>query len=90
MHNRLLIASLIVTASISFAADPRDVEAENLSSVVADDKEAVKYPKGKRRYREEVHGCNGLAMVPQEYQPTPGRIWSSRGSPKPSRHSSFR
>jgi hypothetical protein len=31
---------------------------------MADDKEAVQHAKGERRYREEVHGSDGLAMIP--------------------------
>src|SRR2546422_2833397 len=66
------------------------VEAENPSPVVAYDKEAVQHAKGKRRYREEVHGCNCLAMIPQERQPALGRFWSSRRLAKPSRDSDLR
>jgi len=33
-----------------------------------------KYSKRQGRYREEVHGCNGLAMIPQECGPALGRI----------------
>jgi hypothetical protein len=40
-------------------------------------------------YGEEVHGCNGLAMVPEKCQPASGGIWSSRASPEPSRDSDF-
>src|ERR1700756_1242336 len=68
----------------------RHVAAENLAPVMADHKEAVQHAKGERWYREEVHGCNSLAMVPQKRQPTLGQIWISRNSSKPSRHRGFR
>ena len=56
------------------------VETQNLSPVMACDKEAIQNAKCERRYREEVHGCNCLVMVPEECQPAFGGIWSSRGS----------
>jgi hypothetical protein len=37
-----------------------------------------------RRYGEEVHGGNCLAMVPEECQPAFGGIWDSWNSPQPS------
>src|ERR1035441_6323711 len=43
---------------------PGQVETQNLSPVVADDEETVQDSKGERWDREEVHGCNGLAVVP--------------------------
>src|SRR5215468_9505899 len=45
------------------------VVVQNLSPVVAYDEEAVQDAKRNCRYREEVHGGNGLAMVLQECQP---------------------
>jgi len=39
---------------------------------------------------EEVHRRNGLAMVSEERQPSFHRIWSSWGSPHPSRDTPFR
>jgi len=68
----------------------RHVETQNLSPVMAYDKEAIQNAKRERRHCEEVHGRNCLAMVPEEYQPAFGGIWSSRDSPKPSRDSGFR
>ena len=41
----------------------RYVEAQNFSSVVANDKEAVQDTEADRRNREEVHRRNGLAVV---------------------------
>src|SRR6266852_9458146 len=66
------------------------VETQNLSPVVAYDKEAIQNAKRERRYRKEVHGCNCLAVVREERQPAFGGIWSSRDSLKPSRDSCFR
>jgi hypothetical protein len=62
----------------------RHVEAQNLSPVMAYDKEAIQNAKRERRYGEEIHGCNRLAMVPEECQPAFAGIWSFRDSPKPS------
>jgi hypothetical protein len=62
----------------------RHVETENLPPVVADDEETVQDSKGERWDREEVHGCNGLAVVPEKRQPSLCGIWGSRDSPKPS------
>jgi hypothetical protein len=33
---------------------------------------------------KEIHGSNGIAMIPQEGQPAMGRIWRSHRSSKPS------
>src|ERR1700676_2109245 len=58
--------------------------------VVADDEKAVQNTKRERWDGEEVHRSNGLAMVSEERQPSLCRVWISRGSPDPSRDTSFR
>ena len=66
------------------------VETQDCSPVVADHEEAIQDAERERRYGKEVHGCNCLAMVPEECQPAFGGTWNSRDSPKPSRDSDFR
>jgi hypothetical protein len=61
-----------------------DVATENLAPLVPDDEKTVQHTKGERRDGEEVHGSDGVAVIPQECQPTLGRIWSSRDLSKPS------
>jgi hypothetical protein len=46
--------------------------------------------KSERWYGEKVHRSNGLAMVPEERQPSLHQVWISRGSPDPSRDTPFR
>jgi phosphoketolase len=61
----------------------RHIETQNLSSLVADHKEAIKNAKRNRRHCEEIHRGNGLAMVPQKRQPALGWIGRSRRWSKP-------
>src|ERR1019366_547933 len=57
---------------------------------VADDEEAVQNAEGQCRHREEVHRCDGLAMITKKNQPAPGGIGRSWGSPSPARNRWFR
>jgi hypothetical protein len=68
----------------------RDVETQNLSPVMADDKEAVQNAEGEDRYCEEVHRSDCLTMIPEERKPAFDGIRISRDLPKPSRDSGFR
>jgi hypothetical protein len=54
---------------------------QDLTPVVDDDEKAVQNTKRERWDGEEIHRRNGLAMVPEEGQPSLHRIWTSRGSP---------
>src|SRR5215470_12357174 len=67
-----------------------DVEAKYLAPIMPDDEEAVKNTKGKRWHGEEVHGCDRVAVIPQERQPALAWICSSPNSSKPSRDGRFR
>jgi hypothetical protein len=67
-----------------------DVATENLAPLVPDDEKTVQPTKGKRRYRKEVHGSDGVAVISQECQPTLGGVWSSRDLSQPSRDRRFR
>ena len=66
-----------------------DVAVQNTSAVVGDDKEAVQDPEGEGGNGEEIHGCDHLAMVPQEGQPALGRFRASGSSPYPARDGSL-
>src|SRR6202166_4907617 len=63
---------------------------QDLTPVVADDEKTVQNTKSERWDGEKVHRSNGLAMVSEERQPSLHRVWISRGSPDPSRDTSFR
>jgi hypothetical protein len=67
----------------------RHIEAENPSSVVADNEKAVQNTKRERWDSKEVHRSNGLTMIPEESQPSFRGIWISRCSPNPSRDTPF-
>jgi hypothetical protein len=58
-----------------------NVAAENLAAVVTDDKEAIQNAEAEGWHCKEVHGCDGLTMIPEEREPALGGIWSSRGLP---------
>jgi hypothetical protein len=57
---------------------------------MTDDEKAIKNTKPERWDGKEVHGSDCLAMIPEEHQPSFRGIWISRGSPDPSRDTSFR
>ncbi len=40
------------------------VETQNLPPIMANDKEAIQNAKPERRYRKEVHGSDGIAVIP--------------------------
>jgi hypothetical protein len=58
-----------------------NVAAENFAAVVTDDKEAIQDAEGECWHRKQVHGCDGLTMIPEEGEPALAGIWSSRGLP---------
>src|SRR5882724_7715950 len=66
------------------------IEVQDLTPVVADDKKAIQSSKGERWDGKEVHCSDGLAMIPEERQPSLRGVWISRGSPDPSRDTPFR
>jgi hypothetical protein len=49
----------------------RDIEVQDFSTVVANNKEAVEQVEGEGWYAEEVHGGNGFTVIVQKSQPTP-------------------
>jgi hypothetical protein len=58
--------------------------------IMGNDEEAVKHAEGKRRYREEVHCCNGLTMIAQKGSPTPCRLRTPRRFPYPALYRALR
>ena len=57
---------------------------------MVDHKKAMQNTKREGSDGEEVHRSNGFAMVSEKRQPALPNIWSSRGSPHPSRNAPFR
>ena len=43
-----------------------DIEVQDVPAVMTDNEEAIEETESDRRYREEVHGCDCLAVIPQE------------------------
>ncbi len=68
----------------------RHIEMKNSPPVVRDDKEAIENAEGECWHGEEVHRCDGFAMIAQKGRPslcwlrTPGRF------PHPAQNASFR
>jgi len=60
-----------------------NVEVENAPAIVANDEEAVKHAESDGRHREQVHGCDGLAVIAQEGEPALGGIGGPRSPPHP-------
>jgi hypothetical protein len=55
----------------------RNVEVNNLSPVMANNKEAVQQLEADRRDREEIHGSDRFAMIAKKGQPAPRKFWIS-------------
>jgi len=62
---------------------PSDVEMNNLSPVMANNKEAVQQVEGDRRDREKIHGGDHFVMIAKKGLPAPGKSWISGGSLHP-------
>jgi hypothetical protein len=67
----------------------RHIEVQDLTPVMADDEKAIENTKRERWDGKEVHRSNGVAMIPEERQPSFRGIWISRGAPNPSRDTPF-
>ena len=48
---------------------PSDIEVQDASTVMDDDKEAIEHADRDRRDGEEIHGSNGFPVVAQKAQP---------------------
>ena len=63
---------------------------QNLTPIMADDKETVQDTKRQRWYGEKGHGSDGFAMVAEKSQPDPGWIRIMIRTSQPARYRSFR
>ena len=61
----------------------RDVDVQDASPIMTDDKKAVEHAEGNRWHREEIHGRNRFPMVAKEGQPAFGLVRTSRRSLHP-------
>jgi len=68
----------------------RDIEVQDFSTVVANNKEAVEQVEGEGWYAEEVHGGNGFTVIVQKSQPTLGRLRVSGRPAQPAGDGSLR
>ena len=69
---------------------PRYVEVKNSPPIMRDDKEAIENAEGECRHGEEVHRCDGFAVIAQERRPTLCRIGIPRRLAHPAQHGSLR
>jgi hypothetical protein len=68
----------------------RDVEMQDASAIMADDKKAIEHAEGNRRDREEVHSSDRFPMVTQKREPALGGLRISWRSFHPTRDRSLR
>jgi len=61
------------------------VETQNLAPIVTDDEKSVQHPKRKSRYREEVHGRDGLTVVAKKGEPGLANLGASGCPSQPAR-----
>ena len=68
----------------------RDVEMENLASIMFDDEETIQDSEGKGRYGEGIHGRDNLAVIAEESRPALAGVVGRRQAPEISRDGVFR
>ena len=68
----------------------RDVEMENLASIVFDDEETIQDSEREGRHGEEVHGRDYLAVIAQESSPEFACLLGRRQAPDVARNCAFR
>src|SRR4029453_558045 len=68
----------------------RDVEMENLASIVFDDKETIQDSEREGRHGEEVHGRDDLAVIAQESSPEVPCLLGRRQAPDVARNCALR
>ena len=68
----------------------RDVEMENLASIVFDDEETIQDSKSEGRHGEEVHGRDDFAVIAQESSPEFPCLLGRRQAPDVARNCAFR
>src|SRR5919109_4357125 len=66
-----------------------DVEVNNLSPVMPNNKEAVQQLERDRWDREKIHSRDRFAVIAQKSQPASANFWISRCSLHPTRDTSF-
>src|SRR5580658_8968468 len=64
-----------------------NVPVKNTPPIMSNHEEAIQHAELERRHGEEIHRCNGFAMVAQERRPTPGWRRASWSLPHPSKPS---
>jgi hypothetical protein len=67
----------------------RDVEMENLASIVFDDEETIQDSKSEGRHGEEVHGRDDFAVIAQESSPEFPCLLGRRQAPDVARNCAF-
>jgi hypothetical protein len=68
----------------------RDVEMENLASIVFDDEETIRDWEREDRHGEEIHGRDDLAVIAQESSPEFPCLLGRRQAPHAARNCAFR
>src|SRR6266446_3966333 len=67
-----------------------DVEVQNASTTMSDDKEAIEHTESNRRHGEEVHRRDGFPVISNKGEPAFGWLRVSRRSFHPPGNRSFR
>ena len=67
-----------------------DVEVQNASTTMSDDKEAIEHTESNRRHGEEVHRRDGFPVISKKGEPAFGWLRVSRRSFHPPGNRSFR
>jgi hypothetical protein len=66
------------------------VAMKDTSSIVRNDKEAVKHAERQRGHGKEIHRSDGFSMIAQKGRPSLCRFWIPRRFPHPAQHGPFR
>src|SRR5271156_380920 len=69
---------------------PGHVAMKDTSSIMRNDKEAVKHAEGERRHIKEIHRSDGFSMIAQKGRPSLCRIRIPWRFPHPAQHRPFR
>ena len=67
-----------------------DVEVENASAIMRDQKETIQHTEPDRRNTEEVHCRNCFTMITKERFPSAAHVWFLGSAPHPARDRSLR
>jgi hypothetical protein len=69
---------------------PGHLAMTDTSSIMRDDKEAVKHAERQRGHSEEIHRSDGFSMIAHKGGPSLCRFWIPRRFPHPAQHGPFR